>query len=357
MSISILFLIDSLQNGGTEKQLFELINHLDRDRFIPYICTLKSSGKILTELDATIIELNFCSFVNLSIYSVLKRLVSFIRNNDIDIVQTFFQDPFFLAALSKPFHKAKLVGSFRDLGFWRTRVESLKMRLAYPFFSGFIANSKAVKDHFVKIDGIHPDKIRVIYNGINLQAIPPLWDKKNKPAIVGIVANCNRKVKRVDDFIHAAALICQDMPNTHFMVVGDGHLRQQLEDLSTTLGLGERIDFVGNVPNPLDYINRFTVGVITSETEGFCNAILEYMACGVPVVTTDAGGNPELVTNDENGYLVAVGDIESIAQKVINLLRNLNIASDFRIKNLDRVKASLTVDRMIDGTQSFYETL
>ncbi len=358
MPINILYMIDSLQYGGTEKQLYELINGLDRSEFCPYVCTLKQSSRIAEEIDVPVLQLPYKSFLHPSVFFVLQKLSAFIRENNIDIVQTFFQDPFLLAALSKPFHKAKLVGSFRDLGFWRTRSETLKMRLSYPFFTGFIANSQAVKRHFVETDGIAEEKIKVIYNGINLKSVSqlPCRDRESMP-IVGIVANCNRPVKRVDDFIRAAALVHKQWPDVRFQVVGDGNLRPELETLCATLGIREYVEFVGNVPNPLDYIRQFTVGVITSETEGFCNAILEYMACGVPVVATNTGGNPELVEDKVNGYLFAVKDVNMLSEK-IGLILDEKYDKELIYKiNIDKVDMLYDVNIYIKNHGEIYRRL
>ena len=177
MPVNILYIIDSLAHGGTEKQLMQLIRNLDPDRFRPHLCTLKASAGFYQELAIPKISLDFVSFGHPSLLRNLTSLSSFIRRHRIRLVQTFFQDPFLLAAMVKPFNRIKLIGSFRDLGFWRTPAETRKMRMAYPFFSGFIANSQAVKDHFVQTDGIRPEKFEVIYNGIEpvIAAGPISW--------------------------------------------------------------------------------------------------------------------------------------------------------------------------------------
>ena len=221
--INVLYLIDSLFHGGAERQLAELIRNLDQRHFKPHLCTLKPSYGLDDDLDIPKECLNFSSFVSPSLFGVLRRISNFINRNQIEIVQTFFQDPCLLGALLKPFTDIKLIGTFLDLGFWRTPAESRKMRLAYPFYNGFIANSQAVKDHFCSTDGIASPRIKVIYNGFDLAAIPAIAklppDLRAAP-VVGIVANLNRPVKRVQDFISAAAIVHQHHPETTFLVVG-----------------------------------------------------------------------------------------------------------------------------------------
>jgi len=357
--INILYLIDTLGHGGTERQLVELINGLDRDCFRPHLCTLKQSTALYDELDVPKMSLDFVSFLNPLIFGKLLKLSCFIRKHHIGIVQTFFQDPFLLAAIIKPLHKFKLIGSFRDLGFWRTPAESRKMHFAYPFFDGFIANSLAVKEHFSHTDGISRTKIAVIYNGFNMSSVPQdlaLSKSANHP-IVGIVANLNRTVKRVDDFIQAAALVHRKLPHVSFVVVGDGHLRDGLENLANSLGLKDVIQFTGRINNPLGVISTFNVGVITSETEGFCNAIIECMACSVPVVATDGGGNRELVINQSNGFLVPVGDCHDIADKILKLLMDENLASYLGGNGLETVNSRFTVDGMVNSYDKFYSSI
>jgi glycosyltransferase involved in cell wall biosynthesis len=233
------------------------------------------------------------------------------------------------------------------------------MRMAYPFFAGFIANSHAVKDHFVQVDGIRPDKFEVIYNGIDLNSVRPRdpHEFDNRPPVVGIVANLNRPVKRVQDFIQAAAMVHLLCPKVRFVVVGEGHLRGLLEELGDALGLKNCLTFTGRLENPLEVVRSFQVGVITSETEGFCNAIVEYMACGVPVVATAVGGNPHLVRDGENGFLVSIAHPEEIAGKIMLLLRSPEMRARMGSVNREKIASEFTATRMVRTHETYYGTL
>lgn len=309
------------------------------------------------ETGLPVVDLGFRSFRHPSLLACLCRISTYVRHYKIKIVQTFFQDATLLAALSRPLHGARLVGSFRDLGFWRTSAETRKMRLAYPLFSSFIANSQAVKNHFVHVDGIRPEKIEVIYNGIDLESVEPRIQPKanQEPAIVGIVANLNRPVKRVQDFIQAAAVVHQDFPGVHFVIIGDGYLRGRLEDLRASLALDAALEFAGLVSDPLKVIPRFDIGVITSESEGFCNAILEYMACGVPVIATDTGGNPELIHEGKNGFLYPVGNTDTLADKIVTLLKDKQLRQAISNNNIAKIHNEYSISRLLQRHYAFYE--
>lgn len=357
--INVLYLIDSLAYGGAELQLLELIRNLDKERFRPHICTLKTSNNLFEELEIPKLCLEYIGFTHSKIINNIISLSKFINKNKIHIIQTFFQDPFLLAAMIKPFNQVKLVGTFLDLGFWRTPLESLKMKSAYPFFSGFIANSQAVKDHFIKVDGISANKIKVISNGFNLSAIPdPKSHKKGGDCpVVGIVANLNRPVKRVQDFISAASLVLQKIPQASFIVVGDGHLRGELERQAESLGLDDSIHFTGVINNPLDVISSFDVGTLTSESEGMSNAIIEYMACGVPVVVTNVGGNPELVSDGVNGFLVPVGMPEVLAQRIVQLIEEPQLLVKMGSNNRNKIFDEYSLPVMLEKQGKYYDDL
>lgn len=360
MKINILYLIMLLGDGGTEKQLVRLIHGLDTNRFAPHVCTLLPSEAHFDELDIPKLELRFTSFVRFSIVRNLLQLARFIREHDIHIVQTFFQDPCLLAALLKPFHhRVRLVGSLRDMGFWRNRRENMKMRLAYPAYTGFVANSEAVKAHFVQADGLDPQRIEVIHNGIDRADLPPVlpWGERQAPPLVGIVANLNRRVKRVGDFLAMAAVVHARRPDVRFAVLGDGWLREQLEAQARAAGLQDVVEFKGMVTEPLPLVRHFRVGVITSESEGLCNAIIEYMACGVPVVATGAGGNPELVEEGVNGFLVPVGAVEAMAEKVLTILDASDLAGRLAQNAAARAAADFSLERMVEKFQAYYQRI
>ena len=232
------------------------------------------------------------------------------------------------------------------------------MRLAEKTFDAFLANSQAVKEHFCQADGLDPEKVSVIYNGFDLSRLEGLAPPNRDPdsPVIGIVANLNRPVKRVQDFIATVGLIRQQVSNAHFAVVGDGYLRGDLEQMAAGLGLSGCVSFVGSQPNPLDFIKDFSIGVITSETEGFSNAVIEYMACGVPVVASATGGNVELVKEGVNGHLVPVGDVEQFADKAIRLLDvslNLKVAEN----NRGYVSSKLSLPIMLQAYEDFYQSL
>lgn len=320
--IRVLYCIEALLPGGTEKQLASLIKGIDRRRFQPSLCTLKPSKSDLSVLECPTIELGFRSFFSPRALGCIHRLRRFIAEQQIDVVQTFFQDPTLVAWLASLRTRAGArIATFRDLGFWRTPAKVAQLRLAYPCFQGFIANSRAVAQVVHEQDRIALERIQIIPNGV---VIPPRRDRaatRERP-VVGLVANLDRPVKRVDLFLQVAQRIHREIQDVQFVIVGDGHLRPGLTADAGRMGLDGAVRFVGAVEDATDYISRFDVGMICSDSEGLSNAILEYMAAGIPTVARDVGGNAEAVVSGKTGILVPSDQPQAIAEAVLRLLRN-----------------------------------
>ncbi len=128
-----------------------------------------------------------------------------------------------------------------------------------------------------------------------------------------------RPVKRIEDCIHTLARV-REAVRARLVMCGDGPARQQAEQLAHDYGFSDEVIFSGQVPNIADYLSVADVLLVPSETESFGLAALEALACEVPVIATRVGGLSEVVLDGETGYLVPVGDIDSMAKRAIEIL-------------------------------------
>ena len=299
----------------------------------------------------------------------IRKLIRFsqeLRRRKIDIIQLFFFDStLFGIVAAKLAGKIKIISSKRDLGFWYTPRLLFVLRLLSKFIDAYLVNSIAVKNTIILKEGVPKEKINVIYNGID----PPMQQTdierdlfksklgiKKNVVVVGIVANLNRPVKRVDLFIHAAAKVLRQISNVQFIIVGDGYLRYSLEQYAKKRGVYESIHFVGSVNNPNTYIGIFDVAVLTSDSEGFSNSIIEYMVHGIPIVASDIGGNVEIIKCNLNGLLFQTGDTSQLFKHLVKLLENQKM----RIKmgnNAKNMCSDFFWNTNILNYQTFYNTI
>ena len=291
--------------------------------------------------------------------SSLVRLFRALRLTRPDIVHTFFPASNSIGVLiSRLAGVRNLVTTRRDMGFNLTRKDIMLLRFGNLVASKVLANCEAVRERAIELEGLMREKTAVIYNGIDAEVISPqpIGSRLQKP-LVGIVANLNRPVKRVDLFVKAASLVVRQFPDVQFWIVGDGPLRGELESLASELCIESRIEFVGRRKDVKDLLSAFTIGVISSDSEGFSNSIMEYMAVGVPVVATNVGGNRELVSEGETGVLVPPNDPEVLAVGILRLLSNPEAARAMGKKGRLKLLIKFSTQRMLEETKGFYEAL
>jgi L-malate glycosyltransferase len=145
-----------------------------------------------------------------------------------------------------------------------------------------------------------------------------------------------RKVKRVEDILQVFALVRAQIP-AKLLLVGDGPERQDMEALARDLHLGEEVRFLGKLDAVEEVLSIADCFLMASEKESFGLAALEAMACQVPLVSTDAGGLPELNVEGETGFMYAVGDVAGMAQGVLTILKPENLPH-FKAAALARAK-------------------
>ncbi|HEY0159658.1 MAG TPA: N-acetyl-alpha-D-glucosaminyl L-malate synthase BshA [Thermoanaerobaculia bacterium] len=130
-----------------------------------------------------------------------------------------------------------------------------------------------------------------------------------------------RPVKRIMDVVETFARIAREVPS-QLLMIGDGPDRSRAEAFARTHGLRDRVQFLGNVPNLEEVLGACDLFLLPSESESFGMAALEAMASEVPVIATDTGGLPEVVTSGETGFLLPVGDVDGMAASALEILRD-----------------------------------
>lgn len=337
--ITILFLIDFLASrdgitGGTERQLIDLINCIDTKKFRPIIVCLQQFSPV-TMWEKILCEKKILHVYSLSSWCGIKAFYSFIKylkENSVSVVQTFFFDSTMFGVFAARFAGINnIISSRRDLGFWYTNKILKKLRFANFFTKHILVNSEAIKRYVADAEKAPVKKIKVLTNGIDIKnfdkIIPVNLTAQYKQIIasdiiVGYVGNFNRKVKRADLFIEAAAQVIKKTHNVKFVIVGGGSQEHILKKKCHDLLLDDHVIFTGKQANAVSLIKSFDIGVLTSDSEGFPNVILEYMAASIPCVATSVGGNIELIEDGFTGYLVPHGSAHAIAASICRLIND-----------------------------------
>lgn len=369
--IRIAYLIDTISSdkAGTEKQLLNIVNQINKNMFeVVLVCLHETRWMRENSIPVRCINLGYKGIFKTNIFGVVRRLAALIDQEKFDIMQTFFEESIYVALLGRTFsrHKPVLLSSRRDLGlgvdepFYHMFFKGIKP-LVMKLYDGIVVNAEAVKGHVIRYEAVRASKVAVILNGLDipesLQEMPSTMQAHPGSIWIGIVANL-KPIKRIDLFIDALACLkhrFEDV-NIHGIVLGDGHLLGMLESKAKESGIGDRLHLAGACSNVNDYLQHIDIGVLCSDKEGLSNAILEYMANGLPVVATAVGGNSELV-DGRNGICVPPGDATAIADALAVLIGSPELRKTMGDQSLQKVRNNHVWSKVMPQWENFYTSL
>lgn len=372
MKARILQLVDSFNEGGSERQALQLTRLLrDGLRYEVYLATLNPEGPLLSEAQSIVTKIPaypLTSFYDRNVFVQLRRFVAYLRDNEIDLIQShdFYTNIFGMSAGFIAGVQVR-IASRRETNCMRSRTQLILQRRAYGLAHQVIANSEAVRLKLID-EGVPGEKITIIHNGIEASRLEPPAVSRNASLkqlgvstacnfhhFVTIVANMRHEVKDYPMFLRAAQLVQNWVPRTAFLVAGEGPLRSSIESLAEELGLRESIFFLGRCEKISHLLNASDVCVLSSKAEGFSNAIIEYMAAGRVVVATNVGGAAEAIVEGETGYLVESGDYLLMAKRLGWLLQNPTTAIAMGQKGKQRIEQDFSSRVLLHNTETLYE--
>jgi L-malate glycosyltransferase len=165
-----------------------------------------------------------------------------------------------------------------------------------------------------------------------------------------------RPVKRLPDVIRVLQLINKEIP-TQLILIGDGPERSQTEAFVRELGLQKRVSFLGKLESFVDILQHADLFLLPSETESFGLAALEAMSCGMPVIASNTGGIPEVVTNGETGYLLTVGNVEEMAKNSLRLLTDADLYRRMSSAARKRVLDNFDEKHLLSRYEEYYRRI
>ena len=365
MSLQVCLLADTLRfDAGTEKLMAEVARRLDPKRVEAHICCLEDSGRLQ----------GLRPFVKTALFP-LERIYSprglfqtwrfrqYLKRHRIEAVHSFMNKTSIFATLAAVGTDCKVVITGRmNSGYWYTPKLVLLFRVANRFCSHIVTNSAFAKAITASMERCPPDKVSVMYPGVDLSryrssagdlSITDSLGIPRNAQVVGIVANL-RPVKDLPLFLKAARIVSSEVPDAVFLLVGRGQLRGDLDRLAAELGIREKVFFSGECGDVPDYLARMAIGCLTSESEGLPNAILEYMAAGLPVVATEVGGIPELVDHGKTGFLVRERSADAVAEPIIRLLRDEGLRTTMGQAGLSRARTDFEISVAVKRLEDFY---
>jgi glycosyltransferase involved in cell wall biosynthesis len=361
----ILFLTDDL-GGGTGNHLLSMMKYWDKGRWqVEILSRAPITSRISPDVPVRYVPSDGC----INIYPIaqiraLGRIRKEISKRPPEILHTYFFWPILFGRLLKLGGVIPtLIENREDQGFdWGIHEYSwLRMTRSLP--DRIICVSDAVKQVVMERERVGEDRIVVIRNGVE-----PFPDTEKETAetrkelglephhlVVGMVANFNRAVKGVSLFLDAVPQIVRAVPEAMFLLLGRGKEEKALREKARSMGIDPYVLFAGFRRDIHRYYAIMDVSSLTSYSEGLSITLLESMQCGIPVVATRVGGNPEVVVDDETGYLVKPGDASDFASHVVKLLKNRDLRKSMGKEAWKRVEKHFRMREVASRYVGLYE--
>ena len=372
--VRVFFIIGTLNIGGAETQLVELVTRLDRDRFQPAVCCLGTAGPLAERLQRAGVPVQVLKLrryrngkgyvqTTFHLFNSVWHLYRALRTARPQIVHGVLFWAYVLGTYAARAARVPVVvASRRSLGLFKAHkpVYLFLERLADRWTDLFIANSDAVRRDTIDREGIDPSKILVVHNGIDLSRFKgpemgPACDLGRRPRVI-VISNLIH-YKGHEYFLHAWPAVLAQFPTATALLVGEGPMRSQLESMVRDLGIDRSVKMLGTRNDVPALLSLSDLCVHPSLQEGYSNAILEAMAAGRPVVATRVGGNVEAVVDGQTGVLVPAASADALAAGMLRVLTNPAFAAKLGAQAAATIARSFEIGAVVAAYEDIYARL
>lgn len=356
---NVMHIVYSNAIGGLEKVVVNLCKRLKRGNYNLSICSLTEGKFFKNELMQDGIPV-FVEKKHEGIdLSLPWRLAKLFKTHNVDLIHTHNISPWLYGTMGARVAGIKAIVHTEHSNLFSNQK---KLKITERFLANFtnviIADSKEVKYGLIQ-QGIKEEKIVIVYNGVEVNLISTsklvLKKRLNLPEDAIVIGTVARLVplKNIDLLIEVSLKLFLIYPNLRVVVIGGGpllnHFKRKAEKLK------ERIKFLGEINNARELLNIFDIFVLPSLSEGMPIAVLEAMATGLPVVATNVGGVSEVVEDSQTGFLVPSGNSNIMAEAIIKILNNPELAKTMGEEGKKRVKEKFSLEKMVNDYEFLYE--
>jgi len=379
MKKKILYLITQSNFGGAQKYVFDLATGLDKEKYEVAVAA-GQKGELFGRLETAGIKIFKLKHLYRPIRPICDLLAYFeikklLKSWQPDVLHLNSSKPSVLGALAARRRPIKVVYTvhgavFEATFFWLARKFFLLLeKFSARFKDKIICVSEADRQQWLKYNVAPTEKLVTIHNGIRsdleflarLEARQKLLPGLNFDdyKIIGF-AGYFYPEKNLETLIDAANLIFSLTQTREkkiiFVLIGAGPLENSLKLKVKSLKLENKILFLGAMPESYKYLKAFDIFVFPSKKEGLPYAILEAMSAGVLIVASNVGGIPEMIEDKKNGFLIKPTDREALAENILQILENQELAQKFTSASRQKLK-DFSIEKMIKQTEISYDSL
>ena len=360
--IRLMHIIYSLDTGGLEKLILELVKRVDSDIFRSSVCCLTDKGTLSAELESLGVDTFYMHKEGGVGYSIPFKIARVLKKEKIDIVHTHDSSANLYGSLAGKLAGTRMIINTEHGGiYFETKRKRLFNKLLCLFNHKEICVSNSVKEDLLGM-GLSGKRLIVIRNGIDFNRFDIPVEKneirkdfgfKDSDYLVTTVGRLSRE-KNQKLLLDAVKPTLERIPEAKFIIVGNGPLRKNLEEYANELQIADKVKFLGernDIPQVLKMSDCF---VLCSNYESFGITIIEAMASGIPVIATDVGGVKETVWNGKTGVLVSKEDSEDLSRAVIRIKNDSQLADRMVLQAKEMVKNNYRIETMIREHENLY---
>ena len=367
----ILYIVTLSDRGGAQRYVVDLATNLPKDQYEvvvaaggngPLFGQLSAQGIVVYQLKNLVRQIN--PIKDIAAYLELKKLIKSVKPDVVHLNSSKAGVVGSIAAAHEGVQK--IIYTVHGFAFnesvaaWKKWLYRLAERRSARYKHALIFISAFDRRTSASLGLSSRQQLVTIHNGVNVpMALPKsqACEALGLPAeqlIVGSIANFY-PTKDLATTVRAVSIISQRQPNLHLALIGDGIERPALEAEIKRLGLTDRVTLCGQHPQPGQYLNAFDVYTCSSVKEGFPFSILEAMAAGLPIVSTNVGGIPEMITSGATGVLVEPKNPPALADAIASLLADKDRANRLGRQAQQVVQEKFSLEKMIKETERVYQ--
>ena len=361
IALNILQIIFSIEKGGAETYLYNIVDNLKEDVNFFVICDHKGTNHQKIEekcKNVEIIKMN-----NVFDIKASKRIAAYCKANNIHIIQTHFLRENYIGILLKLFNpKVKVVWTAHLIAENKGIIRFFN-KIFSKFVDKIICVSEAVEASLIK-EGISPNKTQVIYNGVDINYFRPAEDSTlreqlsidNGTLVLTTISRFN-KAKGHDFLIEGLKELKTYTSDFKALLVGVGEEEDFIKEKVRKYDLETQVVFLGYREDIPQILSATDIYVSPSENEAISFSIIEALSCSKPVVATEVGGVPEIFRKGNCGILIPFGDTKTFAKAIIDLYNNKQEYELIKSNCRNLVKSNFSQSKMLDETYKLYNSL
>lgn len=367
----VLIVISNLEFGGAQRQIVELVNNIDNNKFDIHVCSLSEYVPLAEQFIPTT-KLHIINKQAKFDFSVVFKLAKLIRKHKFDVIHSYLFDAEIASRLAGKLSATgiKILGSERNANYTLKPIQKRAYKLTGHLVSGIIANSQSGADYNAIQTGLAVNKYHVVYNGVDTKRFKPQPQQTARAALhidlntplIGMFASFKQQ-KNHPFLISALSKLKLSHPDFKVLLVGDmlhgglhgsddyyADIKQQISDA----GLADQVIYLGNCDNVEAIYPACDFTVLPSLFEGTPNVVLESMACGIPVIATRVSDNDKIIEHGVSGHIVELNDVAVLTSSIKQFLDDREYLTDIASRARKVMEDKFSSYRLAENMGAIY---